>query len=236
MADAEKLLRILPRVKGIHYHGLVLNPKGLSRAMLAGLDFVEISSSASNTHSLQNTGMPRRKAFNRARDMVILAQKNNLRVRAGIQCAFGYLSTADIPPSRVFKMVQDYTALGVDMLILADTTGMATPLSISRMLRRMHPFSVPVGLHLHDTRGLGPVNVMAGLKAGVVRFDTALGGMGGCPFIPGAAGNISTEDTLHLLHAHNMETGVDIAAVAACSRTLEKYFGKRFSGKVHRLT
>jgi hydroxymethylglutaryl-CoA lyase len=120
----------------------------------------------------------------------------------------------------------------------SDTTGMATPSSIRRLLADVLPAvgSTPIIAHLHDTRGLGLVNLMAALDCGLTRFDTSLAGMGGCPFVRGAAGNIATEDTVYLLNSLEIETGIDIGKVSECSMTLEKFFGKRFAGKLYRLT
>jgi hydroxymethylglutaryl-CoA lyase len=137
----------------------------------------------------------------------------------------------------VLKTAARYLAQGVDAIALSDTTGMATPRTIQEMLEALLPIvaAVPVVLHLHDTRGLGLVNVMAALGCGISHFDASLAGMGGCPFVAGAAGNIATEDTAYLLQALAIDTGIDIDRVAGCSRRLESFFGKRFPGKIHRL-
>jgi hydroxymethylglutaryl-CoA lyase len=126
----------------------------------------------------------------------------------------------------------------IEKFCLSDTTGMATPVSIKAVLEAILPEmkgGIPVVLHLHDTRGLGLVNVMAALECGISHFDTSLGGMGGCPFVTGAAGNIATEDTVYLMNSLNIETGVDIEKVAACSRRLEDFLGKQLPGKLCRL-
>jgi hydroxymethylglutaryl-CoA lyase len=126
---------------------------------------------------------------------------------------------------------------GVESLSLADSTGMANPLLIRDVVQAVQTVvgDTPVVMHLHDTRGLGLVNAVAALECGVNRFDTSLAGMGGCPFIPGATGNISTEDTVYLLHSMGIETGIDITKVAAVSIQIEQFMGKQFSGKMHRL-
>jgi len=126
---------------------------------------------------------------------------------------------------------------GVDRLILADTTGMATPPAVRQNLAAILPMAgdVPVGLHLHDTRGMGLVNLMTELEKGIAYFDTSLGGLGGCPFVAGAAGNIATEDTIHLLNSLNIATGIDCAKVAAESRKLGSLLGHDLTGKMYRL-
>jgi hydroxymethylglutaryl-CoA lyase len=237
MADAESLLRALPAWENVDLSGLVLNRQGLERAHRAGLRQVEISISASDTHSRKNTGMPLDEAFQRGQEMVALARKYGMYVRAGIQCAFGCVYDGAISLQRVVDMARVFIVQGADALALADTTGMADPPAIRRMVTAVHRAAgeTPLILHLHDTRGLGLVNLMAALECGVTRFDTALAGMGGCPFVAGAAGNIATEDTVYLLDRLQVKTGISIKEVAACSIKLENFYGKTFAGKMVRL-
>lgn len=237
MADAESLLRALPVWENVDLSALVLNRQGLERAHRAGLRQVEISISASDTHSRKNTGMPLDEAFQRGQEMVALARKYGMYVRAGIQCAFGCVYDGAISLQRVVDMARVFIDQGAAALALADTTGMADPPSIRRMVTAVHLAAggTPLILHLHDTRGLGLVNLMAALECGVTRFDTALAGMGGCPFVAGAAGNIATEDTVYLLDRLQVKTGISIKDVAACSIKLENFYGKTFAGKMVRL-
>ena len=169
--------------------------------------------------------------------MVRLARKCGLHVRAGIQCAFGCVYEGAIPLQRVVGMARAFIDQGAATLALADTTGMADPSSIRRMVTEVQVAAdeTPLILHLHDTRGLGLVNLMAALECNVTWFDTALAGMGGCPFVAGAAGNIATEDTAYLLERLQVQTGINIRDVAACSIKLENFFGKKFAGKMVRL-
>ncbi len=237
MADAETLLRRLPKRNDVRYSALVLNEKGVERAHLSGLQHIEISISASDTHSRKNAGMPFEKALVKGKDMIRLAQDYKMEIRAGIQCAFGCVYEDRIPEERVLKIAKDFLKIGIQTLAISDTTGMANPLSIQNLTKKLLPEvgKTPVALHLHDTRGLGLVNVMSAMECGVTRFDTALAGMGGCPFVSGAAGNIATEDTAWLMKSLNIETGVDISKVAKCSQKLEDFFEKKFPGKTHRL-
>lgn len=237
MADAEDLIRALPSVGGVSYSGLVLNARGLERAMAVGLDQVEVSVSASDTHSRRNAGMPAAEALAGGVRMVETAKSAGLFVRASVQCAFGCAYEGEIPADRVVQAAEAFLSAGVDSFSLADTTGMGHPRAVDAMLDRVLPVAgaVPVALHLHDTRGLGLVNVMTALNRGIRWFDTAFGGMGGCPFVPGAAGNIATEDTVHLLSTLGVESGIDPEPVAACSREMETFFGTTFSGKFHHL-
>ncbi len=235
MADAEELIRHLPQKEGVVFSGLVLNKKGVECAGDAGLKHIEISISASGTHSRKNSGMSLEHAVEHGKEMIRLARQYNMIVRAGIQCAFGCVYEGEIPASRVLKIAEDFIEAGADRLCLADTTGMANPVSIKKILTGVQVPLVPVILHLHDTRGLGLVNLMAAMECGITHFDTSLAGMGGCPFVIGAAGNIATEDTAYLMKTLNIETGTDISKIAACSEKLEKFFGKPFSGKIYRL-
>ncbi|MFZ0612722.1 MAG: hydroxymethylglutaryl-CoA lyase [Desulfobacterales bacterium] len=237
MADAETLLKALPVREDVLFSGLVLNRQGLERARRTALRQVEISISASDRHSRRNTGMPLEEALRQGREMIGLARKYGLRVRAGIQCAFGCVYEGAIPEKRVMDMARTFIDQGAEALALADTTGMADPLAIRRRVPEVQAAAkkIPLILHLHDTRGLGLVNLMAGLACGVTRFDTALGGMGGCPFVSGAAGNIATEDTAYLLDRLGVNTGIGIGKVAECSLKLENFYGKQFAGKMVRL-
>ena len=238
MADAGPLIRQLPRRDGVVYTALVLNRRGLERAMASGIAAVEISLSASDTHSRKNAGMPHGEAMDQGLRMIDQALSAGLHVRASVQCAFGCVDEGRIPAARIAGIVQRFVDHGVHVLALADTTGMGSPPLIEGVLEAVLPQCgrLPLALHLHDTRGLGLVNLMAALKYGVTIFDTALAGMGGCPFVPGAAGNIGTEDTAHLLESLGIHTGVNYRRVGAVSREMEAFFHKAFPGRMHRVT
>ena len=237
MADAEALLGKLPHWPDVQFNGLVLNERGLERALAAGIASVEISVSASDTHSRRNTGMALKKALAQGQRMVQNAKQAGLHVRAGVQCAFGCVYEGEVGEAHVADMLRRLHDMGADALVLSDTTGMGSPRSIQRLLDRVLPTidQNAVILHLHDTRGTGLVNMTAGLELGISQFDTALGGMGGCPFIPGAAGNIATEDAVNFLDAMGITTGVDASRVAECAISLEKRLGHRFPGKMMRV-
>lgn len=238
MADAGQLIRRLPRRDNVVYTALVLNRRGLERAMASGIKAVEISLSASDTHSRKNTGMTHGEALDQVLPMIDRAVAAGLHVRAGIQCAFGCVYEGRIVPARIARVVRRFVDHGAHVLSLADTTGMGSPPVVREVLDAVLPLCdrLPLALHLHDTRGLGLVNLMAALNYGVSIFDTALAGMGGCPFVPGAAGNIATEDTAHLLETLGIHTGVDYRRVGSVSLEMEAFFQKTFSGRMHRIT
>lgn len=236
MADAEEVCRGIQRKDGIAYSGLVLNPKGLQRAHDAGLTHVDMSVSASDSHSQKNANRTLSEALSDFKDMVRRAREYGMHIRAGIQCAFGYYAD-DVTQEIVVDIARHHLGLGVDSLALADSTGMANPRQIKEMLREIIPLAdgVPVILHLHDTRGMGLANVVAAIEAGCTRFDTAFGGLGGCNFIESALGNVATEDTVNMLHAMGYGTGVDIAKVAAVSQRLAEHLGRSLPGKIYQL-
>ncbi len=237
MADAETLVAMLPSIPDVAFSALALNLTGIERAHAAGISHIEASISASDRHSLNNTGMRADAALKMGSQMVGLSKQYDMWVRAGIQCVFGSGYEEAIPVKAIVQAVQLLIDAGADALCLADTTGMATPMSIRSILGAVMPVvhDIPVILHLHDTRGLGLVNVMTALSCGVTHFDTSMAGMGGCPFVPNAAGNIATEDTAHLLSSLGINTGLNIPEIAACARDVEAFFGKTFPGKIYRL-
>lgn len=237
MADAELLCAQLDRSLDVIYSALVLNMTGLQRAHAVGMTHVDVSLSASDTHSRKNANMSQAEAREEVSAMIAYARQVGMVVRGEIQCAFGCVYEGSIPQERVLDLSRFMLSLGIDELSLADSTGMANPLQIRAMLAVLLPLTgaLAVSLHLHDTRGLGLANVMAALEAGVTRFDTALGGLGGCPFIEGASGNIATEDTVYLLHEMGIPTRIDLPKVAEVSRQMEMLLGKSLPGKLYHL-
>ncbi len=237
MADAEVLCTQLQRQKGIVYSGLVLNLKGVERAAACGLNHLAVSISASNTHSLKNARKTISEAQAEFSDMVALAKAHNIVVRGGIQCAFGCRYEGKIDEKHVLNLVESHLKTGVEELALADSTGMANPKLMKEMMQKVLKITekIPVALHLHNTENKGLANVYAALEAGIRQFDTAFGGLGGCPFIKSASGNIATEDTAHLLHQMGFETGIDVQKIAAISREMEQILGTALQGMLYKL-
>ncbi len=237
MADAEALIRRLPLYEGVEFSGLVLNPAGVKRAADVGLHSIEVSVSASDTHSRKNAGISLARAREMAVEMVAGAKAAGLQVRASIQCAFGCVYEGVVPVNRIVEMAAAYVRAGADTLALSDTTGMGTPPAVAQLLGAVDAVigDTPLALHLHDTRGLGMVNLMKALEAGITHFDTSFGGMGGCPFVKGAAGNIATEDTVHLLSSIGIETDISVEKVTTCSRKMSTFLDKPLPGKLYKL-
>jgi hydroxymethylglutaryl-CoA lyase len=194
-----------------------------------------MSVSASDSHSRKNANVSLENALQNFTGMVGRARELKMTVRAGIQCAFGYYEP-DVTHDLVVDIARQHLALGVDELALADSTGMANPRQIRTLLADIVPLAEdkPVILHLHDTRGMGLANVLAGLEAGCRYFDTAFGGLGGCVFIERATGNIATEDTVNMLHEMDYETGIDVGKVAAVSMMMQAQLGQSLTGKMYK--
>jgi hydroxymethylglutaryl-CoA lyase len=238
MADAEDICANLPIVDDIIFSGLALNNRGVERAIKTNLQRVEISISTSETHSKKNANMTLDEAMANMKSMIKLAQENGLEIRAGLQAVWGCVYDGKPPKEKIVEMSKAILDLGVNTLSLSDSTGMGNPNSIKEILEHILPLSedTPIVLHLHDTRGLGLANVVAALEMGIKQFDSALGGIGGCPFIKGATGNIATEDTIHLLHEMGYNTGIDIQKVSAVSQSLVPVIGESyFSGKLYKI-
>jgi hydroxymethylglutaryl-CoA lyase len=237
MADAENLCAGLKKRDGVVYSMLVLNPKGMERAANAGGSHITASISVSNTHSQRNAGMALKEARRQLSEMITIGKKKGLSIRGGLQCVFGCRYEGRIDQNIIKDMIKEQLDLGIDEIELADTTGMADPRTIQEICgpARTLAEDKPVYLHLHDTEGKGLANALAALQVGIKHFDSAFGGMGGCPFVKGASGNIATEDLVVMLEQMGIETGIDASKIAAISRFLEDFFKRRFSGKMHHL-
>ena len=237
MRDAEAVCERLPARPDVTYAGLVLNDQGLERAHAAGLSQVDLSIATQDRHSRNNANRTVEAAVAQAEAMVRAAHERGMDVQMGFQTVFGYEAPGDTPLDRVVEMSRHFADLNVESISLADTTGLAHPRMIQTRVRAVQEVvgDVPIVLHLHDTRGLGLANVYAALQCGVERFDASLAGMGGCPFLEGATGNVATEDTDYLLEQLGIETGIDRTAVGRASLRLESLLDTTFPGKGHRL-
>ena len=238
MADTDELIRI---VKNEHpdvlVTALVLNGKGLERAVQCGLTHLSMSSSASNTHSLKNVRRSAQEALNDMIGLIRGAAASGIQVRAGVQCAFGCVYEGAVPEDKVLEMAGAFAEAGASELNLADTTGMANLLQVRRLIARVK-HTVPgmaISLHLHDTRGLGLANMMAGYEAGVEIFDVAAGGLGGCPFVVGASGNVPAEDAVNLFQQIGVDTGIDLEALCRVVDRYEELLVRPLPGRMNRV-
>lgn len=237
MADAEAVCEQLDKKEGVIYSGLVLNLKGVERGIAAGLDHLACSISASNTHSQKNARLTLDEAKKAFKEMVSVAKGNDIVVRGGIQCAFGCRYEGQIDANHILDMVDHHLDTGIDELALADSTGMGNPKQLGELIHKVveKAGNIPVILHLHNTENKGYSNFYAATEAGVRIFDTAFGGLGGCPFIKSATGNIATEDTAHAAKQMGYETGIDIHKIAKISNELESTLGHKLPGQLYQL-
>ena len=237
MADAEKLWDMITRKKGVLYAALILSKKGLERAIQCKVPHVEIYVSVSETHSRKNSNMAVADALKEARRLIDTAHNAGMEVRAGVMNAFGCAYEGKVPEGKVIKLVRDFVKRDPDELCLADTSGMANPRQVKNLVNRVQDIAggIPISLHLHNTRGLGLTNVWAALSEGISIFDTSLGGLGGCPFIPGARGNISTEDTVNMLNGAGVKTGINCDKLIKTSLRFEHYMGQTFPATISHL-
>jgi hydroxymethylglutaryl-CoA lyase len=237
MSDAEEIIANLPKRSDIVFSGLVLNAKGVERAAKTGLKHLAVSLSASETHSQRNARMTISAAKIEFQQMISVAKSAGITVRGGIQCAFGCRYEGAISEAVVLDLVRHHLDSGVEELALADSTGMGNPRQMRRLMTEVLAIAgdIPVALHLHNTENKGYANVFAALDAGVRQFDTAFGGLGGCPFIKNATGNIATEDTALMLHQMGFETEIDVAKISALSLDFQQFIGRDLAGLVYKL-
>ncbi len=241
MADAKELVEaynasnIDPNWKRAHV--LVLNRKGLELARKAGARAIEISISSNEEHGQKNAKMSVRKGLSDAVAILSECREDGIRVRAGVQCVFGYIKPGDTEIEQIEMIVARLAEYRPSLISLADTTGMANPNSIDQIVQasRIHCDDISIGCHLHDTRGLGLLNAYQAWKNGVRSFDSSLAGMGGCPFVKGAAGNIATEDLVYLFNRTGIDRSRDHSLMSEIAIGVEDYLGMSFPGKVHQV-
>jgi len=237
MADTDALIRHLGHTPGILLSGLILNDKGLERALACGLAHLSMSVSISDTHSRKNANRPAAEALASMVLLIAEAKKAGVQVRAGIQCAFGCVYEGIMPEDKVFAAAHAMADAGADEINLADTTGMGNPRQVRSLVQgigQRFP-GMDVSLHLHDTRGLGLANMFAGYEEGVRIFDVCAGGLGGCPFVKGAAGNVPTEDAVNMFESMGIETGVDLRGICNVVEELELLLGRSLPGRMTRV-
>ncbi len=217
--------------------GLILNEKGLERALECNVPHVSMSVSVSNAHSMKNAKMPAPEALESMTGLIRSALSSGLDVRAGLQCTFGCVYQGSIPESEIFSALEKIASTGVREINLADSTGMATPLAIRQVVHRFKKEfpHIRASLHLHDTRGMGLLNLFAGYEAGVRIFDVCAGGLGGCPFIKGAAGNVATEDAVNMFNSMGIHTGIDLEKLCKAVSEFESILGRSLPGRMNQV-
>jgi hydroxymethylglutaryl-CoA lyase len=237
MADSDELIKILGRQVDTVISALILNSKGLERALACAVPHVSMSVSISDTHSRKNARRPAAEALTSMVELIKSARSQGLEVRAGLQSAFGCVYEGTISESAVLAAAEKMTLAGVNEINLADSSGMANPYSIKSLVELVtQEFpEVRISLHLHDTRGLGLVNMFSGYEAGVRVFDVCTGGLGGCPFIKGAAGNVPTEDAVNMFESMGIDTGIELNTLIEAVAFLEKTLNRALPGRMKRV-
>ncbi len=227
MADTDALCRQLPSAAGVTYTALVLNEIGLKRAIAVGLCHLYMAISATESHNLENSHCTLREARQRIEGMIRLAKLHGLTVRAGIMMAFGCVFEGKVEVEKILDIAGFYARLGVDIIDLADTAGMATPQQIFDLVTRVRvQTNIPVSLHLHGSGNRVLENMRWGLRAGAHLFDTSIAALGGCPFIPYAEGNVDTEAAVRLIQSEGIQTGIDCQRLRDLRQALSRMLGR----------
>jgi hydroxymethylglutaryl-CoA lyase len=234
LRDAEEVMARIRRRPGTRYAALVPNDKGAVRAADAGVDVIHTVLSASESHNLANVNMTIADSLVKLRAVMDVARGAGLPVHCGVSTSFGCPFEGDVPLDRLESVVARLVDMGARGIGLADTTGMANPRQVSRVLEHLMPRfpGVEWTLHTHDTRAMAIPNILAAVALGVTNFDSSIGGLGGCPFAPGASGNVCTEDLVHCLHAMGVETGIDLDKLIAVSQRVQTIVGRALPGQI----
>jgi hydroxymethylglutaryl-CoA lyase len=236
LRDAEEVMRRIRRAPGIEYTALVPNARGAERAIDGRADEFNLVMSASATHNLANLRMTQAQSFRSLAEVIGLAQRAGTAVNVSLSCAFGCPMEGAVAADAVLDWCARFADLDVRRLTLCDTTGMADPgqvLALCGAARARLP-AVDFTAHFHDTRGLGGANVFAALQAGITRFDASLGGIGGCPYAPGASGNVATEDLVHLLTCLGHDSGLTFEGLTPAADQLQALVGHALPSAVRR--
>ena len=233
MADASEVMARIHRKPGVRLTALVPNARGAERAAAAHVDMMACFVSASETHTKANLNKSIDQALADFAEMAPIAKEHGILLRGAIATAFGCPFEGNVAIDSVLKITEAYLKGGATRITIADTTGMATPPVVTRVteaVQQRFPGAI-LAHHFHNTRGIGLANVMVGLGLGIREFESSFGGLGGCPFAPGATGNICTEDLVYLLHESGYETGIDLDALAAVARRVQDVMQRELPGQ-----
>lgn len=237
LADGEEVaLRVMPLAQpGSSFSALVPNVRGLERAQAVGMKQIAVFMSASETHNQKNTNKTIAESLQTFGEVIPKARASGIKVRAYVSTVWGCPYEGEVDPKRALAIAKQLREMGADTISLGDTIGSGTPLQTKRILDLVLP-EIPaeaIALHMHDTRGTALANILAGIELGITEFDASVGGLGGCPYAPGAAGNVATEDLVYMLHGMGIETGIDLDALVRVGQLAEEIVGRPLPGKVH---
>ena len=237
MADADEVMAALPRREGVRYAGLVMNRRGLDRALACYVDEIDVVVVATETFCQRNQGMGTAQACETAAELVAEARAAGIFSTITIGASFGCPFEGEVPTDRLREVVQRVVDAGPDELALADTIGVAVPSDVKARIglaRDLAGPDMPLRLHLHDTRHTGVANAVAAVESGVATLDASVGGAGGCPFAPNATGNVATEDLVYLFERMGFANGLDLGSITATAAWLEERLGKPLPGALLR--
>ena len=236
MADADEVCRMIERRPGVTYAGLCPNERGLERALAAKVDEIAVFVSASETHNSKNVNKTIAQTLKAFEPVIGPAVTHGLKARGYVSTMWGCPYEGDVDPQRGLELAKHLLGAGCYQVSLGDTIGVGTPVQTQQILD-LFIAELPVeqiALHLHDTRGTALANVLVGLQAGITTFDASVAGLGGCPYAPGAAGNLATEDLVYTLQGMGIETGIDLEKLWQAGQVAEAIVGRELPGKVHR--
>jgi isopropylmalate/homocitrate/citramalate synthase len=236
MADSDIVYQRITRSPGVRYPVLVPNRRGMDRALEVGVEAIAVFTAASDTFNRKNTNASIAESIDRFRPVTKAAREHGIHVRGYISTCFGCPYEGEIPPEKVLEVMQALDGIGVDAFSVGDTIGVAHPGKIHSVFSLLLTAFPPerLALHAHDTRGAALANCFQALTLGIATFDTSAGGVGGCPYAPGAAGNLATEDLVYMLHGLNVETGIDLARLVEAGAYLETILGGPLPGRTYR--
>lgn len=242
LRDGEEVMQRIARRPGVVYTALVPNLRGAERALESRIDEFNIVMSVSETHNLSNLRMTREQSFAQLAEVIALAKQAGVPVNVSLSCVFGCPMEGEVPLATVLEWIDRFAALQVRGITLCDTTGMAFPTQVQAICEAVlarHP-AMQWTAHFHNTRGMGLANTVAAVEAGIERLDMSLGGIGGCPYAPGATGNVATEDVAHMLQCMGYETGMNLDGLIEAAAELENLVQHALPSQVsragHRLT
>jgi hydroxymethylglutaryl-CoA lyase len=236
MADADEVWSRATKAQGVRYSALVPNSRGAQRALDAGFREIEVVVSASDTHNRRNVNRSTEESLEDISALIETLHDAGAQCEVIISTSFGCPYEGDVPPRRVASIVDRVIADGADRVAFGDTTGMATPRRVTDVLevvRERQP-NVEMLLHFHDTRGTALANILTALRFGITEYDASVGGLGGCPYAPGATGNVATEEVVHMLHDMGIDTGIDLSALIGAARLAEEIVGRELPSGVLR--
>jgi len=234
LADAEEVCSRIARRPDVTYSALVPNVKGYERAIGTSLREIAVFTAATDSYNQKNIGTTIEGAFERYRDVLEYAAVDGVRARGYVSVAFGCPYEGFVPPERVIDVSRRLLDMGCYQISLGDTTGLGNPVQVAEMIGLLRDAGVgadQIALHLHDTRGTGLANALAGLQSGVTTFDSSLGGLGGSPFAAGASGNLATEELVYMLEAMGVATGVDLDVLVAAAVGVARALGKELPSR-----